>query len=321
VQILAFAALGAAATCNAGSQSSRIEQPALSAGGSLPSTQQDQASSAVPTTPDHIGRILARVIVNGQGPFRFMVDTGANQTVLSASLLVRLHLSLDPDQQVQVSGITGSARAPTAYVDSLDAGALQLRAAHLPVLAGPLLADIDGILGIDSLTNKTLNADFVHDRLAIYGTVGGVPLGDQVFPAHLVARNLLEIEVLVGSIPAHAIIDTGSPRTLGNEALLSALRQKFQVETHSLPTGVIDATETAQTAVLQPVTALRMGDLTVANLLVTFGDFAVFRRWDLNQRPALLLGMDVLGQFAEMSIDYRRRELGLLARPDATLGR
>jgi predicted aspartyl protease len=320
VQIVTLAALFAVA-CHADALSDRSAGKPAAAHTSEAVTRRDGALFAIPTTVDHAGRILARVVVNGQGPFRFMVDTGANQTALSAALVAHLHLALDQNQPVQVTGIAGSARAPTVYISSVEAGALKLRGARLPVLAGPVLADIDGILGIDSLTNKTLDADFIHDRLAIHGSIGGVPIGDMVFPARLIARHLLEIDVVVGGVPTKAIVDTGSPRTLGNEALLSALQHKFQLETRGVATGLVDATETAQAATLEPVASLHLGDVTIANLFVTFGDFAVFRRWDLNQRPALLLGMDVLGEFAEMSIDYRRRELGLLAKPDVTLAR
>jgi len=307
LQIVTLAALFAA-VCHADTLSHQAPGPPVEAHRAEAAARQEGALWAIPTTVDHAGRILARVVV-------------ANQTALAAALLPRLHLAVDPNHAVQVSGIAGSVRAPTVYVSSLEAGALKLRGTHLPVLAGALLADIDGILGIDSLANKTLDADFMHDRLAIHGSIGGVPMGDMVFPARLIARDLLEINVVVGGVPAQAIVDTGSPRTLGNAALLSAMRRKFQLETRGVSTGLIDATETAQAATLEPVASLHLGDVTIANLLVTFGDFAVFRRWDLNQKPALLLGMDVLGEFAAMSIDYRRHELGLLAKPDATLAR
>jgi hypothetical protein len=38
----------------------------------------------------------------------------------------------------------------------------------------------------------------------------------------------------------------------------------------------------------------------------------VFKTWGLQGKPALLLGMDVLGSLAYFSIDYDRAELQLL---------
>src|SRR5579871_6489083 len=171
VQIVTLAALSAA-VCHADTLSNQAPGQPVAAHRPEAAAQQDGARLAIPTTVDHSGRILARVVVNGQGPFRFMVDTGANQTALAAALLPRLHLAADPNHEVEVTGIAGSARAPTVFVSTLEAGALKLRGTHLPVLAGPLLADIDGILGIDSLANTTLDADFIHDRLAIHDSLG-----------------------------------------------------------------------------------------------------------------------------------------------------
>jgi len=289
--------------------------------GSSPSGQVDGPRYAIPTTPDHIGRILARVMINGQGPYRFMVDTGANQTVLSEALALRLNLPIDRTQPVSVNGIAGSTLAATIYVESLDSGPMHLRTLRLPVLATPVLDDIDGILGIDSLANKTMTADFMHDRLTIAGNFGGVPLGDVVLSARLVSEHLLEVDGLIGGIHAKAIIDTGSPRTLGNMALLNALEHRFQLGARSFATGVIDATDALQPGMLQQVPSLQFGTTQIGNLYITFGDFSVFHQWDLSEQPALLVGMDVLGIFAEMSIDYRRKELGLRARSDAYLTR
>ena len=82
------------------------------------------------------------------------------------------------------------------------------------------------------------------------------------------------------------------------------------------PGAVVDATEASQAAVLEPVPLMQIGTATIRNFYMTFGSFRVFSTWGLEARPAVLIGMDVLGSFAEMSIDYRRKELGLYPRPD-----
>jgi len=271
---------------------------------------------AVPTTRDQIGRILAPVTVNGRGPFRFMVDTGANHTVIAASLLPLLGLAADFQSRLPVRGINGSVMAPTVRVSSLDAGALHLRDVQVPVLAGPVLAGIDGILGLDALDNRALTADFVHDRIAIGGAFSGVPLGDAIVPARLVSQRLFEIDGEVAGVPVKAIIDTGGPRTLGNRALWTALTRRSGAAVSAIPTGVIDATDASQSASFEQVPSMRFGTTTLNKPYVTFGEFPVFQLWGLEDQPALLLGMDVLGVFAEMTIDYRRRELGLLPRPE-----
>jgi predicted aspartyl protease len=276
----------------------------------------DAETHPVPTIADRSGRILARVMVNGRGPYRFMVDTGANHTALAASMLSRLELSIDKDKSIAVSGINGSLIAPSVHIDSLDAGALHMSDVQIPILGGPVLADIDGILGVDGLENKTITADFVNNRFVILGSMGRVPIGDVVVTGRLISQHLLEVSCRVGGVKAMAVIDTGSPRTLANWALLKALAQKSGVSASNFPTGVIDATEALQVAVIEPVPSMQIGDATISNLYVTFGEFRVFKLWGIEDQPAVLVGMDVLGSFAEMSIDYRRSELGVYPRPD-----
>jgi clan AA aspartic protease (TIGR02281 family) len=270
----------------------------------------------IPTAADRSGRILARVMVNGRGPYRFMVDTGANRTALAASMLSELGISVDKDKSMTVLGINGSVVAPSVHVDTLEAGALHMSDLQVPVLAGPLLADIDGILGIDALENKTMTANFLRDRFSLTGSLGGVPIGDVVIPGRLISQHLLEVDCRISGVKAKAIIDTGSARTLANWALLRALARRAGASAVSIPTDVVDATEALQAAVIEPVAVMQIGAATISNFYITFGTFRVFKTWGIEEQPAVLVGMDVLGSFAEISIDYRRKELGLYPRPD-----
>ena len=54
---------------------------------------EDDALLASPTTRDHIGRVVVPVRINGQGPFRFIVDTGASHSTVSPALEIgRAHV-------------------------------------------------------------------------------------------------------------------------------------------------------------------------------------------------------------------------------------
>ncbi|HEX7418020.1 MAG TPA: aspartyl protease family protein, partial [Steroidobacteraceae bacterium] len=57
---------------------------------------------AIPTTRDRIGRIIAPVTLNGRGPFRFVVDTGANHSTVSSALAAALRLT--PAANVMLHG-------------------------------------------------------------------------------------------------------------------------------------------------------------------------------------------------------------------------
>ncbi len=51
--------------------------------------------------------------------------------------------------------------------------------------------------------------------------------------------------------------------------------------------------------------------MTLTNLEVIFADFHVFKLWGLDQEPALLIGMDMLGVLERLVIDYRRNEVSM----------
>jgi predicted aspartyl protease len=271
--------------------------------------------AALSTHRDRVGRIIVPVTINGRGPFRFMVDTGANHTVLAQSVLARLDLPVDPDNLISVVGVSGTAQVASAHVDQLDAGALHFTNMQLPVLSGPVFDGIDGILGMDGFDGKRVMANFVRGDFHIVDSHGWrASFLYTVLHVRFLSQRLLMIECHVGRIPAKAIIDTGGIDTLGNLALYRALARRDDETAHRLETGVIDVNEASQLGIVRRVPELWLGTTGVKNLNVTFGDFSVFHIWDLTNEPALLVGMDVLGTLAELNIDYQRQELQLRTR-------
>jgi predicted aspartyl protease len=269
-----------------------------------------ESLQAIPSRGARIGRIIAPVMINGHGPFHFMLDTGATRTVLSARVLRMLGITQNAEVQTTVLGVSGSTTAPTAHIDSLEAGALQFHDLQLPILAGPLLDGIDGILGADCLENEKITANFRGDRVSIGDSTGqaGAPNYAVIHMQFLPTHHLLMAQGYVGPVWTKLIIDTGGMHTLGNPALLAALR-RAHYPTEGMPSSVEDATQALQPALVTRVPRLRIGTAAITNLDVTFGDFRVFQAWGLKNEPALLIGMDVLGTVSELNIDYRRKEL------------
>lgn len=86
---------------------------ALAPGAAKPGPNPSQPLSpqdllfACPTTLDHIGRVVASVMVDGKGPFRFIIDTGANHSTISSQLAAVLGLRSSMQQSIRVTGVTG----------------------------------------------------------------------------------------------------------------------------------------------------------------------------------------------------------------------
>jgi predicted aspartyl protease len=277
-------------------------------------TKQD-AVYAIATQRDRIGRIVAPVLINGQGPFHFMLDTGATRTALALALTQRLGLHIDADAQVSVIGVTGSAAVGTVLIDRLTSGTLEMAGSRFPVLSGPVLEGLDGILGMDGLNNKRLMANFVLDQLVISESLSRrATFGHSVIPVEFLSDRLLLVVGRVGQIKTRIVIDTGGTHTLGNRALYDALIHGNAIHGWEFATSVTDVIDSSQAGTVRSVPPLRLGQSVVNNVYVTFGDFRVFHAWKLETEPALLLGMDVIGTLAELTIDYHRKQLEIMTR-------
>jgi hypothetical protein len=209
--------------------------------------------------------------------------------------------------------INGRVPARVALIASLQLGDIAIGAQRLPVLDGDVFAGLDGSLGADLLANLRVTADFQHDQVGISAEHPAPdPYRFGVVRARKVSGWLLAADGHAGSTRLQMVIDTGSSQTLGNSALYRALTGRTLAQARELHVAVIDATQTAGQGTTLSVSPIVLGDLMIQNTSVTFGDFPVFALWGLEDKPALLLGMNVFGTLRALTIDYQRRELTAL---------
>src|SRR5262245_50586335 len=121
---------------------------------------------AAPTRLDRIGRVMTAVMVNGKGPFRFVIDTGASRSTLSPHLAKALGLTT-PGRNVILNGVTGAAEVPTVAVDKLEIGELKFENQHLPVIYTSIMGNADGILGVAGFADQRIDVDFKKDRVSV----------------------------------------------------------------------------------------------------------------------------------------------------------
>ncbi len=258
-----------------------------------------------PTRSDRLGRVVAPVSVNGQGPFRFIVDTGANRSVVSEELAQRLGLVADGSGEVHsVHGVT---IAPLVQVQSLQYGQLSLGNAAMPILGGGVLAGEHGLLGVDGMRGRRLRMDFERNCIEIIPSAGARRLrGWASIRGELRFGHLVVVRGSINGVRVNLFVDTGSDTTLANTALRDALNARIRnrpradyVIAHTVGDRVI-----LQNAMF--IQRMMMGELEVRNITAYVGDFHIFQLWGLVQEPALLIGMDVLSQARGLAIDYER---------------
>jgi predicted aspartyl protease len=270
----------------------------------------EPALFASPTTRDHVGRVVVPVTINNRGPFGFIVDTGANNSTISPRLAKALGLEPAATTPIVLDGITGSAQVSWVVVDRLQAGDLLLEGETLPVIAAPVLAGADGILGAAGLTSKSLMVDFQHNQVAIARNVA-VAVRTQATKIHAarLTYGLITLQTRVGGVRTLAVIDTGSERTLGNLSLRNALHSKSPPGGIVQVTTVYGATEETEPAEIRRAPTIVLDSLRINDVKVLYGDFHIFKVWDMADKPALIIGMDVLGTVPALGIDFARQEV------------
>lgn len=266
-----------------------------------------------PTRRDKIGRIWAPVMINGQGPFRLVLDTGASRSAVNAQVAETIGITPDMAQPVLLRGVTGIVAVPTIRVDSFSVGDVIVTPAILPIVVDAL-GGADGVLGTEGFTDKRVYIDFSHDRITVtHSPATRAPPGFISVPLERSGAGLLIVSANVGGIRVHAIIDTGAQATIGNEALRQFLvRRRAQ----GARTVVIDVTDASQDGESFPSPPIELGSLQIRGARITYGDMHIFEHWHLNKEPAMLIGMDVIGLLDVFIIDYRRHELQLRPRAD-----
>jgi predicted aspartyl protease len=309
---LGFAALLAACLAFA----APVAEASVAPSGCAPAPANEAGEApphALRLNDDGVGRAVAPVYVNGAGPFRFIVDTGANRSVLSGALAARLGVSAYGVGEVH--SIDSIRIAPMARVRSLSVGALQLNDVETPLLDGDVLAGQHGFLGVDGLGQRRLLIVFDH-RCVEITEPGAAPLPDWiVMPGRLQFGSSFVMQGRIAEASVTILVDTGSNISLGNSALREALRpmRARTIERHGAFIFTVGRPIVLEQAIWTP--RVWIGREWIGNVEANIGDYHIFDLWGLNDAPALLIGMDVLAQAGALAIDYSTQTIYFRDRP------
>lgn len=251
-------------------------------------------------------RMTVEVKVNNSGPHRFVIDSGADSSVIGERLAAALKLK--QGRPTLLNSITDTQMVDRVFIDELQLGPTLLYNLEVPVLKESNLG-ADGMLGLDALVEQRLMLDFekrqisVDDALAPWTRMDG----EIVVRARLQRGQLILTEVRANRIPIDAIVDTGSEITIGNTKLRDELFRKGSQKITSI--GVIGVTGTEVQLQLVRVSELKLGSVTLRNVPVAFADIPPFEVFGINDKPSLLLGTDVMEVFRRIQLDFRDRRV------------
>jgi predicted aspartyl protease len=265
---------------------------------------------AARTRRDGIGRVWVPVAINGRGPFRLVVDTGATTSVIVSSVARRIGLPSSPTARVLVQGATGADIVPYVMAEQMELGDLLFNQAKL-LIVPDVFGGADGVLGVQGLPDICIHIDFRRDRTEIqYARNKAWPPGEWLEFSAAPARHAW-LDLRVGGVRTKAVIDTGAQQTIGNDRLRQALLLRGR---RTQDADIIGVTMDITQAKSIRIPSIAFGSLQVRNVAISFGDLPIFEHWRLNGEPALLLGMDVIERLETFEIDYQQRKLNLRAR-------
>lgn len=250
-------------------------------------------------------RLTVPVTIMGEGPFDFMVDTGAQATVLSSALAEQLQL-FDREDATLV-GMASRRPVQTTMVTDFVLGTRSFTIRTAPIVQGAHIGGADGILGLDSLQDQRVLLDFEAGLLTVsdnFGS-GGSSSYDIVVRARERLGQLIIHDAEIDGIRTSVIVDTGATGSIGNLALQDRMRRRMVTEIAQM-TDVNGVQISGETRIARRV---EMGRMQLNNVPVSFTDSPTFHALGLGDHPAMILGMSELRLFRRVAIDFRNNRV------------
>ncbi len=256
-------------------------------------------------------RMTVQVQVNGSAAVPFIVDTGSERTVIANDLAKRLLLESGP--RLTLATISGKTEVNSFFIDKLTTSAVNLEGLEAPGLERSNLGAY-GLLGIDSLEDNRVLLDFAKQTMDVLPSPKAkgrskLENGMIVVTAKRRAGRMIISSAKIDGMRVDIILDTGAQSSMGNGALRDKLRRRHRTIDY-VPVRMRSVTGSILLGEFTQIQEIEVGGLTIQDLPITFADNYAFTALDLQERPAILLGMDALQLFDRVLIDFGNRRVG-----------
>ena len=251
-------------------------------------------------------RLTVKAYINGQGPFDFLVDTGASSSVIAAEIADQLALPRGGDNTLH--GIAGAQTVGTARVETLAVGKRSRANMTVSVLPRDVLR-IDGVLGLEWLGRASLLLDFKRRRMAVGEAL---PVPDQ---STIIVKSQLQksgLTLIDASIPGRrivAFVDSGSTTTVGNLAFFEEAVARRAIVGPVTDTELRSVTGQVLQGRSIVLGRLALGKLILNRVPMVIGPIHTFDFWGMHAEPAVLIGSDILRNFESVAMDVKIGEV------------
>ncbi len=273
----------------------------------------DPAGQTIDAEIDNSLRLTVPVMINGQGPFDFVIDTGADRTVVSQELAKRLNL---PESGTAVlHSLGGKSRVPMVEVGSVQVSTnviRNVRAAALPERN----VGAAGLLGVDALKGQRIVIDFEAKTMKVVPSTEPeetAPTDTDLIIVTARSRlgQLVMVDADANGKKIWVVVDTGAQNSIANGRLRTLLTKGSRGE-EVKTIEMVDVLGNRTPADYTIVTKMRIGGIGLGRAAVAFVDAHPFKLFGLTGKPAMLLGIETLRIFRRVSVDFAKREVRFL---------
>lgn len=269
-------------------------------------------SEAIQGRSDQNHLMTLETHIDGQGPFQFVVDTGADESVIADDVAARLGLL--NGSQVVVQGIARALPAQSVQINNLSFGHVRIDSLCIPVLSRALLG-ADGYLGLDAIDGRRVTFDFRENRLTVERSLINQSTTKFIRRDETLVRvtgshgRLTAENCHIDGVRAYAFIDSGAEESIGNTSLFAKLQKIGKSYLSDVPVPIIGVTGGVASGRLTAISSIRIDALEFLHSTLVISDLPVFDVWGLSDKPAIFIGMNFLRKTSSFSIDYGNREL------------
>jgi tetratricopeptide (TPR) repeat protein len=264
------------------------------------------------------GLMIVEGYVNGEGPYRFLVDSGATSTVLSEALLDQLKIPTLATATVSCVGGSGKTNTKLAKADKFKVGELEYT--NLPVSSfdNTIFAElIDGVLSTADLADFLITLDYPDQKIllepkrAALSAISNRPAPSATEVPFRILGNLILVPVTINNQleSRHFLFDTG--------AVTSALskRQAAFLGVHEdTPRAKVDLEFAGACGVTQSVLSVDRVDLKLQTTTTPYAKILAVELKEISKELRTevsgILGGDFYSK-RKVTIDYQRTTLSI----------
>ena len=257
--------------------------------------------------------ILVPVQVNGQGPFEFILDTGAGTSLLSSDLAKKLDIKVLGSKQGQSAG--GAVSVSLAKIDSLGVGETSLEDIDVGIvdlshIGKTIGAKVDGDLGYNFLKHFRILIDYRACQIDLDDPKRFEHFGRSAqteLPMRLAspAKPLILVDVYAnGRGPFQFAIDTGTSTT----AITPELAKTLKVKSAPIGAGTTAGAPVDVTAGI--LKSFQVGGAKIDNMPVVVADFFAMLSQAIGAPLDGIVGYNFLQNY-KVALDYPNQMLSL----------